>query len=161
MGTHYRGPRNERRALDAFIKLARAGDAVMAATAAAFEDEGLTISQFGALETLYHLGPMSQKQIAAKILRSGGNLTLVVDNLERRGLAVRRPGADRRVNTVTLTPKGRRLMERLFPRVAGRIAEVMETLGGAELETLGALLKKLGRSAAARGARSGGRHEVE
>lgn len=160
MGTHYRGPHNERRALDAFIKLARAGDAVMAATAAVFEDEGLTISQFGALETLYHLGPMSQKQIAAKILRTGGNLTLVVDNLERRGLAQRRRGEDRRVNTVSLTPKGRRVMERLFPRVAARIAEVMGALSPVELETMGGLLRELGRSAAARGARTGGSHDV-
>ena len=52
-------------------------------------DHNLTISQFGVLEALYHLGPLSQRQLADKILRSSGNLTMVIDNLERDGLVRR------------------------------------------------------------------------
>ena len=42
----------------------------------------MTVSQFGVLEALHHLGPLRQGEISAKLLRSGGNITLVVDNLE-------------------------------------------------------------------------------
>ena len=55
----------------------------------------LTISQFGVLEALYHKGPLCQRDIAAKILKSTGNITMVIDNLEKRELVrrerIRRP----------------------------------------------------------------------
>ena len=57
----------------------------------------VTVSQFGVLEALHHLGPLRQGEISAKLLRSGGNITLVVDNLEARGLVQRtREANDRR-----------------------------------------------------------------
>jgi MarR family 2-MHQ and catechol resistance regulon transcriptional repressor len=43
----------------------------------------LTISQFGVLEALYHKGPLCQRDIASKILKSTGNITLVIVNLEK------------------------------------------------------------------------------
>ncbi len=47
---------------------------------------GLTESQFGVLDSLFHLGPMKQKEIGKKILKSGGNITMVINNLEKRGI---------------------------------------------------------------------------
>ena len=41
----------------------------------------LTESQFAILEALHHLGPLSQKRLSGKILKSGANVTTVVDNL--------------------------------------------------------------------------------
>src|ERR1039458_8296210 len=68
----------------------------------------LTLTQFAVLEALYHLGPMSLSDIARKVLTTGGNLTMVVGNLEKLGLA-RRQGCpeDKRVLIVVLTAKGR------------------------------------------------------
>jgi MarR family 2-MHQ and catechol resistance regulon transcriptional repressor len=66
--------------------------------------ENLTISQFGVLETLYHLGAMCQTEIGSKLLRSGGNITLVIDNLEKQGLVRRqRDTEDRRLVNIHLT----------------------------------------------------------
>ena len=71
-------------ALGTFVKLMRAAESVSADVHKEIGEAGLSISQFGILEALYHLGPMSQKEIGAKILKSAGNITMVIDNLEKR-----------------------------------------------------------------------------
>src|SRR5262245_26461965 len=96
MGTHHLGPDAEIRALDAFIKLSRAADTINAHALSSNTETGLTTSQFGTLEALYHLGPMCQTEIGRKILRSSGNITLVIDNLEKRGLVRRERAEDDR-----------------------------------------------------------------
>ncbi|NUO15561.1 MAG: MarR family transcriptional regulator, partial [Planctomycetaceae bacterium] len=87
MPTHYQGSESEVRALNVYIKLMRASESVTARLSAFLQStEGLTVSQFGILEALYHLGPLNQSQIGEKMLKSGGNITTVIDNLEKRGL---------------------------------------------------------------------------
>src|SRR4051812_1543142 len=108
MPTHYQGRRAETLALDTLIKLMRGVDALNSSLMQVVEKHGLTFSQFGALEALYHLGPMCLGELAHKILRSGGNLTLVAKNLERAKLVRRIPSPqDRRVRRLELTPKGK------------------------------------------------------
>src|ERR1700687_4768101 len=92
MGSHYRGTAEEVRALDAFIKLARAADSIGSRVSASITEAGVTERQFGMLEALFHLGPLHQCDLGQKLLRSGANMTLVVDNLEKRGLVRREPG---------------------------------------------------------------------
>lgn len=145
MGTRHKGTSREVRALDAYIKLMRAAESVSARLAPHLTSAGLTVSQFGALEALYHLGPLCQRDLGKKILKSGGNITMVVDNLEKRGLVERvREESDRRYITVNLTKQGRRLIAELFPRHAGAIREEMRVLSDAELEKLGSLCKRVG-----------------
>jgi len=145
MGTNYAGTKGERRALDAFIKLIRAGQSVSGRVEAHFSELGLTVSQFGVLEALLHLGPLNQKNLAAKILKSTGNITMVIDNLEKRGLVKRtRDENDRRHYSIGLTPKGAALIRPFFPKHVARIIGEMSILSGAELDVLGALCKKVG-----------------
>jgi len=146
MGTHYKGTEREIRALDAYIKLLRATESVVARLSHQLRDEnGLTVSQFGALEALLHLGPMSQRDLGTKLLKSSGNITMVVDNLEKRELVERRrEGNDRRVVTVHLTPKGRQLIVEVFPRHATLISDELGILTPEEQDTLGRLCRKLG-----------------
>ncbi|HEY0945458.1 MAG TPA: MarR family winged helix-turn-helix transcriptional regulator [Opitutaceae bacterium] len=147
MGTHYDGTAAEVAALDAFIKLMRAAESVASRTHAALP-KTLTVAQFGVLEALLHRGPLCQSALAAKLLKSAGNLTLVVDNLERDG-HVRRERAphDRRYVTVHLTPKGRELIEQVFPHVAAAITRELSVLSPGEQATLAELCKKLGLAA--------------
>ncbi len=146
MGTHYQGKPGEVRALDTFIKLVRSADTVSSRLNRRLGTLELTESQFGVLEALHHLGPLCQRALAEKLLRTGGNLTLVVDNLEKRGLVRReRDEADRRFVTVHLTPAGRKLIEAIFP---GHVRAIVDELGGltaAEQEELGRLCRKLGK----------------
>ncbi len=147
MGTHYRGRPAEVRALDAYIKLTRATSSVASRLAPDLARAGLTPTQLGVLEALLHLGPLGQRTLGAKLLMSGGNITAVVDNLERRGLVRReRRGDDRRNVTVHLTPQGRRLIESAFPAHVREIVEAFSALTAAEQDALGRLTKKLGLS---------------
>ncbi|HEX9843621.1 MAG TPA: MarR family transcriptional regulator [bacterium] len=145
MGTHYRGGAREVRALDAYIKLLRAAESVVTRVHRRTACD-LTVSQFGVLESLHHLGPMHQRQIGTKLLKSGGNVTMVIDNLEKRGLVERRRDQkDRRFVSVHLTPAGERLIAEVFPRHVQSIVEELAPLAGDEQDALARLCRKLGR----------------
>jgi MarR family 2-MHQ and catechol resistance regulon transcriptional repressor len=149
MGTRYRGTKEEIRALNAFITLSRAADSVTGRTQAAISAAGLTESQFGVLEALYHLGPLCAAELAEKVLRSRGNLTLVIANLERDGLAARVTRAeDRRYRTVALTAKGRKRVKTALPRHVRLVVETMGALAPGEQDELRRLCRKLGMAAA-------------
>ncbi len=148
MGTRYKGKPSEVRALDTYIKLMRAANSVSARLERKLSELGLTENQFGVIEALYHLGPMCQRALGEKLLTSGGNITMVVDNLEKRKLVRReRDAADRRYITVHLSPEGRALVQQIFPGHVSRITDEMSVLGAGEQEELSRLLKKLGQKA--------------
>lgn len=145
MPTRHRGTAKERTALDAYIKLLRAANAIHARATRHLGEAGLTPSQFGVLEALHHVGPMCLTDLAAKILRTAGNLTMVVDNLEKRGLARRVvAGADRRFVTVKITSRGRALMRAVFPEHVRSIERLMSRLTPEEQGNLAGLCRKLG-----------------
>jgi len=145
MRERYLGNKKESRALRTYVKLMRAADSVTARTHRHLSSTGLTISQFAVLEALYQLGPLSQREIGQKILRSSGNITMVIDNLEKNGLVRReRNEADRRFFIVHLTDKGYNLINNIFPPHAAVIAKYLGILTAAEQDALGRLCKKLG-----------------
>jgi MarR family 2-MHQ and catechol resistance regulon transcriptional repressor len=75
-------------------------------------------------------------------------MTLVLDNLERHGWVRReRQAEDRRMIQIHLTPKGRRLITRVFPEHAKMVVKVMSKLSAAEQEQLRKIARKLGRGA--------------
>jgi MarR family 2-MHQ and catechol resistance regulon transcriptional repressor len=146
MPSHYKGRRDTLRALNAYINLARASDSLLGRMSAELERNGLTMGQFGVLETLLHLGPMCQRMLGQKLLRSGGNITLVVDNLEKHGWVRReRQRDDRRMIVIHLTPQGRKLIEGVFPEHAQAIKKEMSVLEPREQESLRRICRKLGR----------------
>ncbi len=147
MPTHFDGTAKEVRALNAYIKLMRATERMAQQLAVLLGKEGITLGQLAVLEALLHLGPLSQKALCQKLLRSGSNVTTVVDNLEREGFVTRRRDeADRRLVTVALTRAGDKLIARVFPLHAADIARLLSGLSGEEQDALGALAKKLGKS---------------
>lgn len=148
MKSTFKGTKAEKRALSAYVKLERAANAAMAFARVGLEEAGLSLGQFAVLEALYHVGPLYLGDLARRILTSSGNLTLVVDNLEKRGLVKRRqPLKDKRFVLATITPAGRKLIGRIFPAHAERITSVMGRLTATEQEKLGALCRKLGTGA--------------
>jgi MarR family 2-MHQ and catechol resistance regulon transcriptional repressor len=141
----FQGNEQQMRALKTYTKLMRAAESLTARAHAHLSSAGLTISQFGVLEALHHIGPLSQKNIGQKILRSSGNITMVIDNLEKRRLVRReRDERDRRSYIVHLTEAGKKLISNIFPPHAAVITNEMNALTAAEQETLGDLCKKLG-----------------
>jgi MarR family 2-MHQ and catechol resistance regulon transcriptional repressor len=149
MPTHYKGDPKSVLALDTYIKFTRAANAFESRLFQTGVLEDLSPSQFGVLETLYHLGPLCQGEISAKLLKSTGNITLVLDNLEKRGLVKRvRDQQDRRMVKIFLTPEGEVLIQHIFPQMVEAITREVNILTADEQAQLGALCRKLGRKMA-------------
>lgn len=148
----YAGTPRERLALRTFVKLVRAANGLSGRLNQSLADAGLTESQFGVLEALLHLGPLHQRDLAEKILRTNGNVTLVVDHLEKRGLVRRERGsADRRYIKVHLTAEGEALVQGLFPGHAARLADELSVLSEEEQHELGRLCRRLNMAVEPRG----------
>lgn len=143
---------SEDRSLRLWIALARAYATVTKSVSAKISEYGLTPAQFGVLEALLHLGPLPLGELADKLLVTGGNVTYVMDRLEKQGLVERRRSdQDRRVVTATLTPKGRELVQDVFPGHAAFIDDLMGALSAEEQEQARELLKRLGKGIAEAG----------
>ena len=145
MGTKYKGSREEVMALDTSIKLVRAAETLISKVSFNLIKYKITLSQFGILDAVYHLGPLTQKSLGKKISKSGGNITHVVDNLEKENLVKRqRRKSDRRNFEIHLTKKGERLIVKILPEQVRIIKEEMSWISEEESEILQRLCKKIG-----------------
>jgi MarR family transcriptional regulator, 2-MHQ and catechol-resistance regulon repressor len=132
-------------ALSMWVKLARASDTLAILSGRDIARYNVTIAQFGVIETLGHLGPMTVGKICSKKLSSGGNMTVVVDNLVKDGYVARVQNPDdRRSTVINLTEKGEKKFEEMFPSHAQCVEELCSVLSEEEQKQLSELLKKLG-----------------
>lgn len=139
----------QQRALNLWVALARCYTTYSKAIASEVQQYGLTMPQFGILEALYHLGPLSLGELADKLLVTGGNVTYVMDRLESQGLVYRyRRDDDRRVILAKLTDKGRTLVTEAFPQHADYVEHLCRHLDERQQEELRVLLKQLGKGIA-------------
>lgn len=146
-------PESQERALRLWIALARCYATYARAISCKVGEYGLTTPQFGILEALHHLGPLSLGDLADKLLVTGGNVTYVMDRLEEQGLVHReRSPSDRRIIQAKLTEKGHALIAQVFPGHGAFIEDLSTSLSPEEQEKLRSLLKKLGRAIRDRGA---------
>ncbi|MFU8811452.1 MAG: MarR family winged helix-turn-helix transcriptional regulator [Balneolaceae bacterium] len=145
MGTHFEGTESEINTLNAFITLLRASESINNRLNRHLAEAGLTVSQFGVLESIYHLGPLNQRAIGEKLLKSGGNITMVIDNLEKSGYVTRETDPkDRRAVLIHLTKKGKKMIAAFFPKHLKRIKNEFDVLTEEEKKTLAELCKKIG-----------------
>lgn len=134
-------------ALDAFVKFSKANNSLTAALSrmvclpALLQGSGFPI-----LEALLHKGPLSQREISQKILRTTGNISQALDKLEKAGLIVRTPGPDRRTHAICLTSEGKKAAEEAFRGMSEAITRLFSVLEPSELATFSNLVKKLGLS---------------
>jgi len=132
-------------ALTTWVKLARAFSSFNKKSIEGIRRFGLTQPQFAVIEVIGHLGPLKVGEICNKMLVSGGNMTLVLDNIEKLGLIERVHSLeDRRAILIQLTQKGKNLFDDVFNRHAEHVTKLMSVLTVEEQKTLGELLKKLG-----------------
>ena len=128
------------------IALARANQTVLAVSARDFREGGLTISQFSVLEALYHKGPMRICHLIEKTLSTGGNMTVVIENLIRLGYIKKAcDPEDKRASIITLTDEGFKLIEQIFPSHLESLAKVFEPLDNEDKVELIRIIKKLTR----------------
>ncbi|MFC1580231.1 MarR family winged helix-turn-helix transcriptional regulator [Thermodesulfobacteriota bacterium] len=132
--------------LSSYIKLMRAAESITIRGHRHLSQVKLSFSQFAVLEVLNHHGPLCQRDIAGKILKSQRNITMVIDNLEKRKLVRRERNAeDRRYIIVHLTEKGRILFKQVLPQHIESMVEEMGILSETELEELSRLCRILGK----------------
>lgn len=130
------------------VVLARAYNSVMAHSNRSIQSHGLNSTEFGVLDVLYHKGALPLQKIGEKVLISSGNITYVVDKLQKKNLLVRRASSeDRRVIYAELTEEGTRLFEHIFPEHIQRIKDAVGGLDEEEKRQVSALLRKLGKTA--------------
>ena len=129
MPTRFPGTRAERRTLDTFIKLTRCTNSLFTRLAERNTIGELTYSQFAVLEALYHLGPLSQGQVSAKVLKSGSNMTTVIDNLAAQ---------NKQAIVFTFSKKTLRyIQQRLLGTIKGRDLLLLDDLPVHELLDVG------------------------
>ncbi len=104
----------------------------------------LTFNQFKVLEVLYHRGDLNISSITKLTMSTPGNITVVVKNLKRDGwiTAIKDP-EDSRASILTITQKGIKIIEELFPDHARNVYKLLEVLSDDELDTLYELLNKV------------------
>jgi DNA-binding MarR family transcriptional regulator len=147
-------------ACDVFLNLLRTGDEVFRVTENNWVRHGLSQGRFGVLmllkrsshaptaaETGEHClpeGPLTPAELADAAGVTRATMTGLIDTLERDGLAKRvRDANDRRMMSVNLTPKGRKLLEKILPIHFRDMAETMSPLTEIERKTLVRLLNKI------------------
>lgn len=124
--------------------MARLGEASRRRFHKALEPEGLHPRHFGVMTMLAAHPGMSQHQLHEKTAIDPSSMVAVIDELEERGLAERRPDpADRRARQVFLTEQGKATLERIRGLAAGLQREFFGALSAQERKTLHALLRKL------------------
>lgn len=114
----------------------------------------ISVTQCYALETLVQRGPSTLAALAEALLLDKSTVSRVVDALERKGYAVRRPHPDdRRALLLEPTVAGRRLHARID---ADLVHEMEHVLADFPAEVRQGMTRLLGRLARASAARLGG-----
>jgi DNA-binding MarR family transcriptional regulator len=131
--------------------LARLGEASRRRFHKALEPESLHPRHFGVMTMVAAHPGMSQQQLHEKTAIDPSSMVAVIDELEARGLAERRPDPeDRRTRAIFLTELGEQTLQRVRGLAAGLQRDFFGALTAEELRTLHALLRKLAGSAASK-----------
>jgi DNA-binding MarR family transcriptional regulator len=117
-------------------------------TAEALDSLGLTTAHFALLNVLgTHEGAI-QQELGAAMGIDPSTMVSLIDQLEAEGLAKRRPRpGDRRARQVSITPKGRRLLQRARKMAFEAEDELLRGLTAAERRELLGLLRRAFSSA--------------
>ena len=113
-----------------------------------FKTLGLTDVQFNVMTLLTYQageeGGLSQTQLSDMMLVNRGNITSLVDRMERAELVTRTAHSkDRRFNIIKLTTKGAKLFTRVEPHYLEQIRQVMSGAAESEQKKLMAILEKV------------------
>jgi len=134
-----------RRAIATWLRLAKFVNRQHWALGARLRELGLSPAQFDVIAQIGASEGLTQKELADRLVVTQGNVTQLLQKLEKRRLVVRPPSG--RCNSVRLTAAGRSLRDRLVPGQERAVAGLFLGLTDAELETISRLLRKMTRAA--------------
>jgi DNA-binding MarR family transcriptional regulator len=114
---------------------------------------GLDLPHYEILAAVFRAPGLTQQELADKLLTGRSNLSMLLPELERRGLVDRRIDPhDKRVRRLTLTPEGEAQAREGLAIQLAMIEEMTGVLTEAECETLGTLARTVGAALAGRDA---------
>jgi len=137
-------PAAERLEISVWVRLMKTHGLILRAARARIGPD-LTLPQFDVMTQLARAPRgVTATVLSRHLLVTAGNLTGIVDRLERDGLVKRTAHeSDRRSVRIRLSPAGRRMMGRVLPRHRRDIAALLSGVPKADLEKLRALLGRL------------------
>ncbi len=107
-------------------------------------DYGLSWTSFSMLYDLWIEESIETKKLAELAGVTKPTVTNITKTLERKELCYRKTGVrDRRMTYVTITDKGRRVMEDLYPKFHKGEAQIVSILSVAEQKQVSALIRKV------------------
>jgi MarR family 2-MHQ and catechol resistance regulon transcriptional repressor len=119
-------------------------------------EEGLGDSDFRVLDVLLERGPMPVNALGPKVDLNPGSVSVAVDRLYKKGLVSRvESESDRRVRTVSLTEKGRRVFVPIFRQNAALIQRAFQVISPEEQRQMEELLERIARRAEELGEQEG------
>lgn len=126
------------------VRLEKASLKITNFTVQYLSKHNLTFNQFKVLEVLYHVGDLNVGSITKLTMSTPGNITVVVKNLKRDEwiTAIKDPN-DSRASILSITQKGKDIIEEVFPNHAKNLTKALEVLSDDELDTLYDLLNKV------------------
>lgn len=126
------------------VRLEKASLKITNLTVNYLSKHNLTFNQFKVLEVLYHLGDLNIGSITKLTMSTPGNITVVVKNLKRDEwiTSIKDPN-DSRASILSITQKGKDIIEEVFPNHANNLTKSLEVLSDVELDTLYDLLNKV------------------
>jgi len=111
----------------------------------------VTLPQFDVLSELERAGdPLTMSQLSKELMVSNGNVTGVIDRLEKTGFAKRvRAEHDRRIQYIELTAKGRKEFNKMASQHEKWLADLLSGLSLTEMGKLQELLLRMRQSVSA------------
>jgi DNA-binding MarR family transcriptional regulator len=110
---------------------------------AAAATEDLSMWQYAVLSVVADQPGLNQGQVAKALQYSQNRIVSDLDVMEARQLLTRRPGADRRANTLEITPQGRVVQRRVQDRIHAAEDTLLAGLTSAQQRQLRAAAEHL------------------
>ncbi|MCM2416082.1 MULTISPECIES: MarR family winged helix-turn-helix transcriptional regulator [unclassified Streptomyces] len=124
--------------------MSRTGKVARSRLAERLTERGLRLWHMAVLAALVDFGPHVQRELAARLAVDRSDIVKIVDDLAVAGLVERaRDTTDRRRVTVTVSPAGRALLDRLHAEALAVQEDLLDPLTGAERTQLAALLRRV------------------
>ncbi|GAA4418288.1 MarR family transcriptional regulator [Georgenia halophila] len=118
----------------------------VASATAALRPVDLSTRSYTLLELVIDSGGTSQRELADALRLDPSQIVALVDGLEERGLAQRRPNPeDRRQKSVVATTEGRKVFRQARKLIDASLEEFLGDLDADERDTLRALLTRIVR----------------
>lgn len=129
--------------LKLFIALTRTALFIERQTDKVYQKYHITKTQFAVMEALYHKGSLTQCDLRRLILTTTGNLPVVVRNLLAQDYIEKNVDEkDKRRQILTISSKGKQLMEQVFPENKNCIEQIFSVWNEKDKEEFMKILQK-------------------